>query len=128
MTESNSDYKQIEQSILTEIKSLKRDTTSNFLDTLHEKYIKLYNVRSIILKNEYIKLPKINGVFKSPQEEHYCAIQYFNYYHIYNTILVSHPIFYDFGKITEKRKIVNEINIINNKLQFLRNEISKLEK
>jgi hypothetical protein len=60
MTNPNLDYKQIEQSILTEIKSLKRDTTPNFLDTLEQTYIKLYDIRCIILNNEYIKLPKLS--------------------------------------------------------------------
>ena len=58
MTELNLDYMQIEQNILTEIKSLKRDTTPYFLDTLEKNYIKLYDIRSIMLNNEYIKLPK----------------------------------------------------------------------
>ena len=83
MTESNLDYKQIEQSILTEIKSLKRDKTPNFLDTLEQKYIKLYDIRCVMLNNEYIKLPKIKARFQSPQEEYYYAIQYFQDFLLY---------------------------------------------
>ncbi len=126
-TKPISDYEQIEKNILSEIKALKRDKTPNFLDTLEKKYIDLYDIRCIILNNEYIKLPKNQVSFRSPQEEHYYIVQYYNYYHKYNMILASHPVFYDFSKITEKRKIFNEINVINNRLQLIMNKINKLE-
>ena len=128
MTESAIDYKQLEENILCEIKSLKRDETPKFFDVLEEKYIKLYQVRCIMLNTEFNKLPRKSNELKSIQEEYNCCIQYFNYYQQYNTLLVSHPIFYDFGKISEKRKIVSEINMINTKIQFLMNEITRLDK
>ncbi len=42
--------------------------------------------------------------------------------------MVSHPIFYDLGKFTEKNKIKKEIYIINDKLKLITQEIQHLEK
>jgi hypothetical protein len=43
-------------------------------------------------------------------------------------MMISHPIFYDLGKLTEKNKIRKEIHIINDKLKLIIQEIQHLEK
>lgn len=127
MADININYKQIEKSILDKINLLDRNKTPKFLDTLESYHIDLYNIRIIIIKDEYKKLPT-NGSFKSIIEHYNCAIQYYNYYYNYNMMMISHPIFYDLGKLTEKNKIRKEIHIINDKLKLIIEEIQHLEK
>jgi len=124
---SNIDYKQIEKSILDKIKALDRNKTPKFLDTLESYYIDLFNIRTIIIKDEYKKLPT-NKCFKSIIEHYNFAMQHYNFYNNYNMMMVSHPIFYDLGKFTEKNKIKKEIHIINDKLKLIIQEIKHLEK